>query len=210
MVRTLCNGISFLPARSTPLSSEVVVIHGKEQNWVFDVGNSMNYANVLDSSNRQYAVFLSHFHQDHIGNIENLHNYKLLYCSKHTEKHLKSIEKYSIVEATMYFQDDIYLSCYPIPSTHAKGCIGVTVNEEISFLGDALYPGSANERPAYNVSRLYDLIDFLHGQKTSRIAISHRLPDLVSKEKALSFLEKIYQKREKYSPLIFIENIDMG
>lgn len=59
--------ISIIEASECPLSSAVGIIKDDDKVWLYDVGNSFH--NISGLTDR-YHIVLSHFHADHIGNIE--------------------------------------------------------------------------------------------------------------------------------------------
>ena len=67
----LNNLISYISPTENPLSANVVMIQGKEALWLYDVGNHPDIPQVIEQfrDGRNVNVILSHFHEDHIGNL---------------------------------------------------------------------------------------------------------------------------------------------
>ena len=134
----LNNLISYISPTENPLSANVVMIQGKEALWLYDVGNHPDIPQVIEQfrDGRNVNVILSHFHEDHTGGLPDI-AYNEIYQGKYTYRHT---EKGVIVQENIYIQDgDVSLHIFPLPSSHAKGCVALEVNEEWCFLGDALY-----------------------------------------------------------------------
>lgn len=62
--------ISFIAASENPLSADIGIIRENGSIWLYDVGNGEDH---LPNSGKDYYVVLSHFHQDHTGNINRIH-----------------------------------------------------------------------------------------------------------------------------------------
>ena len=134
----LNNLISYISPTENPLSANVVMIQGKEALWLYDVGNHPDIPQVIEQfrDGRNVNVILSHFHEDHTGSLPDIACNEI-YQGKYTYRHT---EKGVIVQEDIYIQDgDVSLHIFPLPSSHAKGCVALEVNEEWCFLGDALY-----------------------------------------------------------------------
>ena len=112
--------ISYIPATDTPLSADVVIIRGSSYTWVFDVGADENTALEINSISGSKAVVISHFHKDHVLNIDNI-KYDRLYVSEYTYSHIETGE---IITSDFYENDGAHIHIFPIPSSHSKGCLG--------------------------------------------------------------------------------------
>ena len=180
--------ISYLPKQKEPLSAEVFFINYNNKTYIYDVGNGDRYVDVINQIENKHII-LSHFHPDHIYNINKLTNYTL-YQSKNTAKYTK-IEEYK-----KELNEDIKI--YEIPSSHAKGCLGLEYDGYL-FAGDALYPSA---KGLYNVNALNAQIKLLKKESIHHVICSHREPLIRNKEDVLNELEYIYSKRNKTEPYI--------
>lgn len=65
------NLISYISPTENPLSANVVMIQGKDALWLYDVGNHPDIPAIIDtySNGKKVNAILSHFHEDHIGNL---------------------------------------------------------------------------------------------------------------------------------------------
>lgn len=170
-----------------PLSSEVTIITGYEHTYVFDVGSNSEVLDYLKGIDN-LVIILSHFHPDHIQNIHQL-NYQKLYVSKQTYKYTHAGE---IVDREIVLQDSgLELHIFPVPSCHAKGCIGLTVNNFYAFLGDAVYGNvRSKEKEEYNYQILQNEIAVLEKISAERVFLSHRFNHINNKKGVLSYLRE--------------------
>ena len=189
---TINDRISYLPGREEPLSSEVVVIKGDTYTWIYDVGageEALSYINGLEG---EKYVALSHFHNDHTENLPKI-AYQKIYQGAYTHKHTGIGE---MVEQEMTIMDGVKITLFPIPCSHAKGCMGLIVDDTYAFVGDAIYPAKKNGELFYNVSLLAQEIALLKEVKAEYFGVSHK-PNFVYKKKAiLAFLESVYRRRK--------------
>ncbi len=190
--------ISYMPEIKHPLSADIGIIKGEEFTWLYDVGNGDSTLAALNSIGGKINVVISHFHPDHASNIHKL-DFETLYLSSNTRKYIKS----GIVpENGLVIHDGIKLHFFDIPASHAKGCLGLEINDEYAFIGDATYPGYKPTHMYYNVGLLKEQITIFENLKADKFLVSH-IPGLVqSKDDVLSRLKHIYSKREPKSPFI--------
>lgn len=181
--------ISYIETSNDPLSADIGVVKVGEQTWLFDVGNGEKNISELVG---EYNVVLSHFHQDHTGNIEKV-NIGELFLSKETYNH---IGRGTIVN------DDIHignLHIFPIPSSHTKGCIGLEIDNEYVFVGDALYSKVKDGYYVYNSQLLKEEIEVFEKIRADKFLVSHFEGLIRNKEDVINDLKKIYAQRDKNS-----------
>lgn len=190
-MRSLTERISYLPAGSQPLSSDVGFVHGDRYEWIFDVGSNEEASNVIQGIEREKRVILSHFHEDHTGNLGRV-SYHDLFCGDYTKKKFgKGIE----VKAPVIFEDGIKLTIFPIPSPHSKGMLGLEVDEKYAFLGDAVYGVIKDGKTAFNVNLLKETISVLQSLKAEQFLISHDAAFVKSKKEVMAELNRLYAMR---------------
>ena len=183
----LSDRISYVECSEEPLSADIGIIRDQGKIWLYDVGND---AGRIEGFDRKYHIVLSHFHADHVGNLERM-RIETLYLSKETQKHV--VPQGLIVEDDLYI-DDIHI--FPLRSSHAKGCLGLEVNETYAFVGDALYGREKNGRYGYNTQLLREEIDQLMKLKAPYLLVSH-YPGLVrNREEVIGELEEKWRNRE--------------
>lgn len=177
--------ISCLPSHENPLSAEIGIIRDQGVTWLYDVGDGENHIPDLDGG---YCVVLSHFHQDHTGNIGKI-PVRELYVSKETFAHVHSG---TVVAEPVSIGN---LRIFPLPSSHTKGCLGLEIDGMYAFVGDALYCRSKNGRYYYNAQLLQEEIAVLKNLRAPWLLVSHH-PGLVrKKEEVIAELEAIYKTR---------------
>ncbi len=187
--------ISYIEAAEDPLSADVGIVRSDGGVWLFDVGNGENR---LPSSGDGYRVVLSHFHPDHTGNLDKIPLCEL-YVSRETQKHVK---KGTLVTEDLYFGS---LHVFPIPSSHAKGCLGLEVDGTYAFVGDALYCTGKKGRYVYNAQLLKDEINVLKKLRAPYLLVSHHKGLVRSKEDVIAELRAIYESRTANDPEIEVQ-----
>lgn len=187
-------------ASTDPLSADIGVLKGRGYTWIFDVGDGPEAAEHLRSLPGPKRVVLSHFHRDHTGNWREVGS-ETLYQGAYTFRHTGVGE---IVRGSLALEDGVRL--FEIPSSHAKGCIGMEVSETYAFLGDAVYCTAKHTqgRPAYNASLLAEELKVLRELKAPYFLLSHHDGFIRKKEDVLAELETIYSRRDPHDPYIFV------
>ena len=148
-ITKLSDRISYSKASEEPLSSDVIIIEGDRYTYLFDVGNDEEVAAYLEALPKKKKVILSHFHQDHMGNIGEL-DCDLVYVGKGTEKYLEETIPRQVLCESVSIQDGVELEIYPMPNSHAKGSLVLMVDREYLFLGDSLYSKVQDDKYVYN------------------------------------------------------------
>lgn len=194
--------ISYIPATNNPLSADIGIIKDGKETWLFDVGNGeMN----IEGLNDEYNVVLSHFHIDHIKNIGRI-KIKNLYVSKETYRYIPKFlideNKINIISERIKIGD---LEIFPIPSSHAKGCIGLEVAKEYAFIGDAIYCKYKDDKYIYNAQLLKEEIDVLKKLEANYLLVSHFKGLVQAKSEVIEGLEQVYQLRKQNSSEIIID-----
>lgn len=187
--------ISYMEASENPLSADIGIIRENGVTWLYDVGNGEKSITKLEES---YHVVLSHFHQDHIGNINRI-NTKELYLSNETYRH---VHKGTIADKDISIGN---LHIFPLPSSHAKGCLGLEVDGTYAFVGDALYSRFKEGCYVYNAQLLKEEMEVLKNLQASYLLVSHFKGLVREKNDVIAELEEIYRARTKDSPEIKIK-----
>lgn len=221
MFRDLQSRILHLPASNPsekgPLSADVYAIRGETAWWIFDVGASDEAADFVNNlpcdgvapgtAPLKKNIVISHFHRDHFFNLSRV-SFDNLFVGRETFRHCdESIRARSgtqVVESPLQFEDGLKFHIEPIPSSHAKGSLMLTVGES-AFLGDSTYPTVGHNRPdSYNVQLLYQQIQFLRACGAQNFYMSHRRFILREKGSILQVLESYYAQREPNKNIIEI------
>lgn len=154
-----------------------------------------------------------------------MHKPRLCRRTSHCDETIRVREDVTIVESPLQFEDGLRIQIEPIPSSHAKGSLmltlgGVTSREspdtrniascgaanrdepdvqkksDIAFLGDSTYPTVGHGKSdSYNVQLLYQQIQFLRGCSAQQFYMSHRRFSPREKESILQVLESYYALR---------------
>ena len=219
MIFKINETISYIGSNEEPLSAEVGVVRGKERIWFYDVGNGnaageeirellvpvASWGRGVSASSspelpvRTCGVILSHFHPDHIGNLSCFPAGTEVYVGENTRKYT---QRGLTVTQDLYLEDGCTLHLFPLPSTHAKGSLGLEVNGEYAFLGDGLYAAQKGDRVVYNAQLLREELRVLKSLKAHTFLISHGDPFCQGREETIRQLEEIYSRREKDQPYI--------
>lgn len=192
--------ISYLPASENPLSADIGIVEGEKALWLFDLGNSERAAEMINSLEKPKNAVISHFHKDHLGNLERVGLNKL-YLGANTFNYAGRGE---IVREDTYVDDGVKLRIFPLPSSHAKGSLGLEVNGEYAFLGDGVYPGTKSGQACYNASLLKEEITVLKTLNAKYFLLSHDENFVRKREDVLKELEEIYSQRDPKGSYIFL------
>ncbi len=199
----ITDSISYLKASENPLSADIGIVKGCHSTYLFDLGNSQEALQLLETlsaDRKELKAILSHFHPDHTGNLSKI---KLaeIYVGANTYGYTHCGQ---IVNEDIYIEDGIRLHIFPLPSSHAKGCLGLEVNGEYAFLGDATYSTKKDGKIVYNATLLADEMRVLEKLKAKYFLLSHREKFVQRKEDVLRQLHKIYDRRVKGEPYIVL------
>lgn len=200
MIR-ITDRISYWKATENPLSANVGVMQGESGVWLFDVGNDEKIAAEIEALPGKKHIVLSHFHPDHAGNLSKIH-YDQLYQGAHTDKYTKAGGTFVVHD--LMIEDGVRLHLFPLPSSHAKGSVGLEVNEEYAFLGDGTYSTVKGGKTVYNAGLLLEEIKVLRSLKAKYFLLSHDGNFVHDREEVLRQLEEIYRRRDPKSPYIFL------
>ncbi|MBR1861855.1 MAG: MBL fold metallo-hydrolase [Lachnospiraceae bacterium] len=186
--------LSFLKSSEHPLSADVYFIKGEKHTYIVDVGSN-DEAFAIINSIPDKKVIITHFHEDHTGNLKRLEiPDEDVFVGNYAGKYLG---KGTVVGEPMVIPDGVKIGIVPIPNSHAKGSLCVTVDEEYLILGDAFY----SNVKGYNVSLLGEEIRLLESLRFDKVLMSHKERPH-SREEVFSVLNKIFSQREKEKPYI--------
>ena len=190
------------PAIEMPLAADVGVVEGDTYTWLYDLGPHTAAIQALSgmAPAKPLRLALSHFHQDHIAGFDQLPLHEL-YVGKHTYKYT---HRGIVVESDLYIDDGVKIHFFPLPSTHAKGSLGMEVDETYAFLGDGIYPMQKNGQALYNANLLADQLRVLRSLRAPYFLLSHDDPFVHRKEEVIAELEAIYARRQSQSMYIEI------
>ena len=205
------HGISYITPSESPLSSNVVVIEGSDDIWLYDVGNHpdvIEHLKEINCDGKNINIVLSHFYLDHIGNLDKIcglwkndesqdkghpqiKDRIKIYQGKYTYKHTNKGE---IVSDDMYIDAGFHkFHIFQLPSCHSKGSVAMEVDGRYCFLGDALYPATKGPVREYNKSLLKEEINALEKIKAPYFMLSHKEPFARPNNVVMAWIEKIYK-----------------
>ena len=191
--------ISYIKATEKPLSADVGIFEGDESVWIFDVGADESVPILLNKISKPKNAVISHFHPDHMENLEHV-DLNGVYLGTNTFKYAK---RGTVVESDMFFDDGEKIHIFPLPSSHAKGSLGMEIGD-YAFLGDATYSTMKQGKVCYNVSVLKEEIAVLKNLSAKFFLISHDEKFIRPKEEIIEELEEIYKKRDPKESYICI------
>lgn len=198
-VTKITERISYIKASENPLSADVGIVEGDKYLWIFDVGANESVISVLSCIDKQKCAVLSHFHPDHTANLDRI-ALSEIYLGANTFKYFR---RGNIVEKDIYIDDGERIHIFPLPSSHAKGSIGMEVGD-YAFLGDATYAMMKQGRVCYNASVLKEEIMLLKNLSAKFFLISHDEKFIRHKDEIIAELEEIYKKRDPKESYIWI------
>ena len=225
----------YIKSSDTPLSADVIFVDGQEYLYVFDVGNSQEVAEYINSIPKKKRVILSHFHPDHMGNIGRV-EFETVFFGANTEGYLKNyiadyakerfqdlpgallkafgedgdnkkncFAKYETVFEPVRIEDGISLEIHPVPNSHARGSLLFMVDNNYILIGDSLYSKIKGEQYVYNAQLLKEEIALLKELPAEHIFSSHEREPVKGKAGVVRFLQSIYEKKTKSDAYIYIE-----
>lgn len=179
----LSDGVEYVPKSENPLSAEAFIIRASGGVVIYDVGASDEAFSELAKVSGDAAVVLSHFHADHSSNIRRLKP-KLLFGGGYTCKKFGG-------EAVAGDREIFGAHLFSLPSSHAKGCLGLEYNG-LAFLGDGTY----SSKDGFNAGVLRETIDRLEKLSAEKFVLSHSEPLIHPKSEVVGDLKKIYDMRK--------------
>ena len=187
--------ISYIECSDDPLSADIGIIRDGDAVWLYDVGSDERAISELTGN---YNVVLSHFHQDHTGNIGKL-NIKEAFVSPETKRH---VQMGTVADKDIYIGN---LHSFPLPSSHCKGCLGLEVDETYAFVGDALYSKLRDGYYIFNAQLVKDAIAVLKKLKAPYLLVSHFGGMVRCRDEVIAELTELYQHRGKNSQEIKVK-----
>ena len=201
MVSIINDRILYVESEKEPIASDSYIIKGHDSTWIYDVSSSDAAYREIEAIEGKKNIVISHFHPDHLGNISRINlDEATLYVSKQTYKYSNLG---NIVEENMTIDDGQKFRIFRLPSSHAKGCLGLEVGNEFAFVGDAIYPMQKDNHKVYNIQLLKEQIEIIEELNANKIFISHAKKPFVRQEVVVAFLKKVYAKRSSDSNFIF-------
>ncbi len=197
--------IACIPACDEPLSAEIGVVRGDSCSWLFDVGNGAAPLAAVQAIPGKKCAVLSHFHPDHMANWESC-GLSQLFASEHTRRYLPQHVPFpvTIITEPLLLCDGAELRLFPLPSSHARGCLGLEVDDAFAFVGDGLYCTGKDGRPAFNAGMLRETLAVLRTLRADTLLVSHHEPFARSRADVLAELEAVYAARDPHESYIFV------
>lgn len=187
--------ISYIECSDDPLSADIGIIRDGDAVWLYDVGSDERAVSELTDN---YNVVLSHFHQDHTGNLGKL-SIMEAFVSDETKRH---VQMGTVADRDIYIGN---LHIFPLPSSHCKGCLGLEVDETYAFVGDALYSKFRDGYYIFNAQLVKDEIAVLKRLKAPYLLVSHFKGLVRRRDEVIAELTELYQHRDKNSPEIKVK-----
>ena len=167
----------YLPATNDPLSADVYMIEGDRYCYIYDVGNNDESQYYINKINKEKIVILSHYHKDHVGNIERI-NYHELYVGNETNS---TIGKGNIVEDVLIINDGIKIEIIHCPSPHTEGSLIINIENEFTLIADLYFT-----RPSFDKEKAMKMIQCLKSIDTQYFVVSHQEDaNVISKEELI-------------------------
>ena len=177
--------ISYIECSDDPLSADIGIIRDGDAVWLYDVGGDERAITELTGN---YNVVLSHFHQDHTGNMGKL-SIKEAFVSHETKRH---VQMGTVADKDIYIGN---LHIFPLPSSHCEGCLGLEVDETYAFVGDALYSKFRDGYFIFNTQLVKDEIAVLKRLKAPYLLVSHFKGMVRRRDEVIAELEELYSLR---------------
>lgn len=224
-MRSINDVISYIPACMKPLSSDIGIVRGNDRVYLYDVGSSLPALKYVNTAPANKAIIISHFHGDHtwwlsdhshgehgVASDDNIStdyerpHFSTLYVSKESYRHTvpkdKPTDPVSIVNERITIDDGVHLEIIPLPCTHCKGSLVLSVNNEYAFLGDSTYPNKVDGVTFYNAQLLKQEIDILEALEAEYFLLSHDNKFVRPKKVVLRQLKTVYAGWDRTDSLI--------
>lgn len=191
MIQAITSHIHLLLGDPNAICPSIGIISGKTASLFVDLSNRqpmlIEAEDYLKDNNLpplRYVLF-THFHDDHIANLQYLEEGPAILSSKNTSRYL-SRPSTLIKETTKIDLGEEEIIIIPVPSLHAKGCLTLLVDDYL-FLGDSLAPRESKDGLYFDSSIAFEM------EKTfSSIPFSFGIPahpgEFLSKEKIVDFI----------------------
>ncbi|MBP5248706.1 MAG: MBL fold metallo-hydrolase [Lachnospiraceae bacterium] len=215
-MKKISETIEYIETRETPLSAEVVFVHGDGELFVFDAGCGEEVLSgtldMIKAAACPVSVILSHFHTDHVDNVAKI-PFDRLYVSGYTAKQLSkkgyiseddtriviAAEKDPLLIGKTAGDEEVVVRA--LPSSHSKGGLMLEAGR-FAFLGDGAYPMYKNDERVYNNTRLREEIDALKQVKADTCYLSHEFEKPKTRIWIVNRMQIIYSHRDKDSAFV--------
>jgi len=185
-MKVIAEKIKYLPATDNPLSADVYFIEGDKCCYIYDVGNNDESLRNITQIKKEKTIVLSHYHNDHVGNIKHI-DYCDLYVGRKT---YETIGKGEIVEDTVTIYDDVKIEIIYCVSPHTEGSLIINVDNEYALIADLFFT-----RPVFDKEKATKMIDTLRGINTKYFVISHQEDEkVISKDKLITELSDYFNQ----------------
>lgn len=183
-MQQLAQRVFRVPPVDDPLSSDAFIIEGDTQYYVFDVGSSDAAFEAVSALGKPVTVILSHFHRDHIANMDRLTPAETLAGART----MKYIAGGTLVDAPLTIRDGVKIVVRPCVSPHAPGSLIATVDGMYTLIGDLHYA-----RPSTGQGEAKGMLNLLKTLKTAYFLPSHRMDSpLVERDALLQEIKAYY------------------
>lgn len=185
-MKLLTEKIKYLPAVDNPLSADVFFVEGDKRCYIYDVGNNEDSLRHINQVNKEKTIILSHYHRDHIGNIDDI-EYCDLYVGRET---YHATGKGIIVEDSVSIQDGVKIEIIHCISPHTDGSLIVNIDNEYTLIADLYFT-----RPPFDKEKAMKMVKFLENIDTQYFVISHQEDaNVVPKEKLIAELLDYFKR----------------
>ena len=185
-MKVIAEKIKYLPSVNNPLSADVYFVEGDTHCYIYDVGNNEDSLHQINQIKKDKTIILSHYHRDHIGNIDDI-KYCNLYVGKKT---YHTIGKGEIVEDLLTIQAGIKIEIIHCASPHTDGSLIVNIDNEYTLIADLYFT-----RHPFDKEKVMKMLNSLEAIDTKYFVISHQEDvSVVPKEKLIAELLEYFKQ----------------
>ena len=199
MLQKLPDYITHIPSVNDDfenLSSDVFIIRGERYNYVYDVGNGGEALEALEKTPEKIAI-ISHFHHDHIMNIDKLEFVDVIQGG--ITKKYTGVGR--VIDEELLIEDGVSLRLFFLTNSHAKDFIVLEVGDYL-FLSDSIYCTVVKGERVYNANLLKEQIKELEAVDAKYFVVSHDEKLIYKKKEIIERLKEIYARRDNKSAYI--------
>ena len=178
--------IRYLPASDDPLSADVYFIEGNNNCYIYDVGNNADSLDQINRISKDKTIIISHYHKDHVGNIDRV-DCRNLYVGKKT---YEIIGKGNIVENVLTIHDGVKIDIIHCISPHTDGSLIINIDNTYTLIADLYFT-----RPPFEKKKAMEMLQTLKNIDTKFFVISHQTDgNVISKETLLAELSDYFNQ----------------
>lgn len=197
MVSEISPSLHLLLGDKNAICPNIGIVTGRTASLFVDLSNrqsmleeALEYLPANGYPPLRYVLF-THFHDDHIANLQFLPEGIELLSSKNTSRYL-SRPSTIVKENTQIDLGEHMVSIIKVPSLHAKGCLAL-LNDDYLFIGDSLAPREGKDGLYFDSSIAFEM-EKAFKEIPFKEAIQGHPASFIKKDDLLTYLKTLHDK----------------